>query len=328
MFYMGGNAVKIKFLALLCCCLLLAGCAATEPVAAEAEPEFTVEAAAIALEAEIMEPPPAPAVPVVLECEAPGTLEYRTGEAVVDYSNTADGYVMVQYLKDSNVKMKVRVIGPKTTYTYNLPKGDWSVYPLSDGNGTYKVTVYRNTGGNSYATVMSTGFSVTLRDEFAPFLRPNQYVNYADSPATMAKGEELCTGLTEPLEKVAAVYDYVVDNFKYDYQKAKTVQGGYLPVLDEVLAAQKGICFDYAAVMTAMLRSQEIPCKLVVGYAGSDYHAWISVYTEENGWIDGAIFFDGRTWKRMDPTFASSSERSEKIMKFIETGSYKTKYLY
>ena len=106
------------------------------------------------------------------------------------------------------------------------------------------------------------------------------------------------------------------------------VKSGYLPVLDEVLAEEKGICFDYAALMTAMLRSQKIPCKLVVGYAGATYHAWISVWTEENGWIDGTIFFDGKVWERMDPTFASSSGRSAEIMDFIENGTYTVKYLY
>ena len=118
------------------------------------------------------------------------------------------------------------------------------------------------------------------------------------------------------------------NHFSYDYEKAKTVTSGYLPELDAVLAERKGICFDYAALMTAMLRSQEVPCKLVVGYAGSVYHAWISVWTEDNGWIDGVIFFDGNTWKRMDPTFASSGEGDPEIMEFIQNGTYHALYLY
>jgi transglutaminase-like putative cysteine protease len=59
--------------------------------------------------------------------------------------------------------------------------------------------------------------------------------------------------------------------------------------------------------MTAMLRSQGIPTKLVIGYAGDIYHAWISVYTEEKGWIENAIEFHGNEWVRMDPTFASTT---------------------
>jgi len=66
-----------------------------------------------------------------------------------------------------------------------------------------------------------------------------------------------------------------------------------------------------------------------VGYAGKAYHAWISVWTEDSGWVDGAIFFDGESWQRMDPTFASSGKRSDSIMKYIGDGkNYTEKYLY
>ncbi len=313
----------------------LMGCAPQEETAAVQAgafvPAVTVHALSaevLAREAEALREAPLPAVPVILESTAPGTEEERCGSAVIDFSNHSQGYVMAQYFGTTDARLKLRVTGPTTTYTYNLPKGEWTVFPLSDGNGSYQVTIYENISGNRYACLMAASFEVSLEDEFAPFLRPNQYVNYTDAPNTMDLGAQLTTGLTHPLEKVAAVYDYVVEEFTYDYEKAASVKSGYLPVLDEVLEKKSGICFDYAAVMTAMLRSQEVPCKLVVGYAGKVYHAWISVWTEEDGWIDGAIFFDGQVWKRMDPTFASSSHRSDEIMDFIENGSYVTKYLY
>ena len=321
----------MKIAVFLLSLLLLGGCAEpaqstdTEPTAIETTIETTME---VAEEAAALAEAPPPAVSVVLEAEPSGLRQQQSEDAVVDHSHTEDGYVMVRYLTQTEKRLKVQVKGPSTTYTYNLPVDAWTVFPLSDGDGSYKVVVYQNVTGNKYATVMTADFDVTLADEFAPFLRPNQYVNYTDAPDTMAQGSALCTGLSHPLEKVAAVYDYVVTNIHYDEEKAATVQSGYLPVLDQVLAEKKGICFDYAALMTAMLRSQQIPCKLVVGYAGSTYHAWISVWTEENGWVDGAIFFDGQIWKRMDPTFASSSQRSEEIMDFIENGNYQVKYLY
>ena len=134
--------------------------------------------------------------------------------------------------------------------------------------------------------------------------------HYENATNSIEKAAELTQGITDPLEMVGAVYDYVVNNVTYDKQKAKTVQSGYLPVLDDTLATGKGICFDYAALMVGMLRSQGVPCKLVVGYAGKAYHAWVSVWTEESGWVDGAIFFDGSTWQRMDPTFISSAPPS------------------
>ena len=324
-----------KYLAVLFLCLLLSGCGGKAPEAAPISPPTVAptEAAvtmppAVESEAAALEEAPPPAVSTVLVAEPSGVKEERCDDAVIDYSHTEDGYIMVRYTAQTDKRLKVRLLGPETVYTYNLPLDQWTTFPLSDGNGTYQAAVYINTHDTKYALVMTAQFEVQLRDEFAPFLRPNQYVDYADAPETVATGAALCAGLEHPLEKVAAVYDFAVDALEYDYERAATVKSGYLPVLDAVLAEKKGICFDYAALMTAMLRSQEVPCKLVVGYAGSTYHAWISVWTEENGWVDGAIFFDGFAWKRMDPTIASSNYRSEEIMDFIENGTYTVKYLY
>ena len=321
--------------------LLLCGCTKQQaeqpmPTAAATEPAPTtiptepptlpVETAAA--EVEMLAEEPAPPEFVILEPEASGELVAENDSAVIDYSHTDDGYVMVRFLTETTQRLKVLVQGPETTYSYNLPQDAWTVFPLSDGSGTYQVGVYENTTGTKYAVVLVTEFEVQLADEFAPFLRPNQYVNYLDAEKTVEKGAELTADIEDPLEKVTAIYHFVVSNIAYDYEKAATVKSGYLPDLDAVLEAQTGICFDYAALMAAMLRSQEVPCKLVVGYAGEIYHAWISVWTEETGWIDGFIFFDGQIWKRMDPTFASSGQEDESIQDFIENGTYTAKYLY
>ena len=74
------------------------------------------------------------------------------------------------------------------------------------------------------------------------------------------------------------------------------------------LSTGKGICFDYAALMTAMLRSQGIPTKLEIGYSGEVYHAWISTYIDEIGWVDNVIQFDGKSWSLIDPTLAASND--------------------
>ena len=51
------------------------------------------------------------------------------------------------------------------------------------------------------------------------------------------------------------------------------------------------------------------------------YHSWISVYTEETGWIDKLIEFSGNAWTRMDPTFAAGNDNNRKILKYIGDGS-------
>ena len=320
---------------------LLTGCANTSETVLDTESDLslaqTVEIPAVdtvtifaELEDEAVALASAPAaVPDKVSTSAPGVLEKKNDKAVIDYSNTADGYIMVQYTASTDLRLKVQVKGPATTYTYNLTPQKWEVFPLSDGNGPYQVTVYQNVTGSKYASVLSVSTNVALDDEFAPFLHSNQYVDYDNAPKTVAKAGELIGHMDDPLKQVETVYDYVVSEMSYDKQLASSVQSGYLPVLDSVLEKKTGICFDYAALMTGMLRSQGVPCKLVVGYAGEVYHAWISVWVEGSGWVDGVIWFNGNSWQRMDPTFASSANSSQSILEYIGDGTnYTAKYFY
>ena len=269
------------------------------------------------------------AVPDVLQPVASGEKVSENGKAVIDYSNTEDGYVMIKFVGETDKRLKTQIVGPHTTYTYNLYKGEWGVFPLTDGNGAYQFKVFQNVTGSQYSLVLADGCDVQLKDEFAPFLRPNQYVDYDRSSKAVEKARELTRDISDPLEKVEVIYNFVITALTYDKEKAQTVKSGYLPDLDAVMDAGKGICFDYAALMTGMLRSQGIPCKMVFGYAGSAYHAWISVWTEDEGWVDGVIFFDGTNWQRVNPTFASSGNQSEEIMQYIGNNSnYREKYLY
>ena len=286
-----------------------------------------VENVDTAKEAEVLTESP-PAVPMSVTVSAPGTAVQQNDSAIIDYSNAAYGYVMVQYTASTSSRLKVQVVNT-TTYTYNLKPGRWEAFPLSDGSGSYQITIYQNVVDSKYAAVLSASVYASLNNEFEPFLHSNQYVNYDAAPNAVSMAAYLTGGISDTLGKVEAVYDYVVQNISYDTALASSVTSGYLPVLDNVMATKRGICFDYAALMTGMLRSQGVPCKLVVGYAGSAYHAWISVWVEGSGWVDGVIWFDGYAWQRMDPTFASSGNSSADILAYIGNGAnYSSKYFY
>ena len=267
----------------------------------------------------------------VLTPNAPGIDVYANNSAVIDYSNAADGYICVSWTGGGSPKLKTLVNGPGgTSYQYNLrTDGEYDVFPLSDGDGAYTVGVYKNASGTQYATVLTGTVEARLRNEFAPFLRPNQYVFFTAESQAVKTAAAVCAGASGNLDKVERVYTFVVESLTYDREKARTVTSGYLPDVDAALASGKGICFDYASLMAAMLRSQGVPVKLVVGYTGEAYHAWLNVWSETDGWVDGKIYFNGKEWKLMDPTFASSGNRSDTIMEYIGDGSnYTAKYLY
>lgn len=248
--------------------------------------------------------------PIVLVPQKGGEEVIGSTECSIDLTNKAEGYMFVTYTGDNDdVKLRL-TMADSNEYTYSLPKGD-TIIPFSEGSGEYKIVVYEGIGDGAYATSFDERVEVSLSNEFGPFLYPNQYVWFTDNTKAVSLASQLASGKSCDLEVLASVYDYVVSNISYDYEEAETVQKGYLPDVDEVLDTKKGICFDYAALMTAMLRSQGIPSKLVIGYAGDEYHAWINAYVPDVGWIDEIIKFDGTNWSLMDPTFASNSSVSQ-----------------
>lgn len=272
--------------------------------------------------------PTRPNEPVVLVPARGESEVYGNAVAAIDASNSSQGYIMVAYT-GSNPKVKLQITTPTgMKYTYTL-RGGWEVFPLTGGDGYYQCNVFENVGGTDYVFALSQSIYAEIENEFLPYLYPNQYVNFDASCLTVAKGAELAEGAMDELDVVNAVYNYVISNTTYDYAKASSVKSGYLPDVDEILSSGTGICFDYSAVMVTMLRTQQIPTRLDVGWAGDIYHAWISVYISDIGWINGLIEFDGTTWKRMDPTFACNGGQSESIMQFISNdANYNIKYVY
>ena len=266
--------------------------------------------------------------PKCLEPLADGAVVCANDVATIDASHTGDGYVCVKYTGDvETVKVLITPEGG-ATYTYNLEGHDYEVYPLTCGSTTYKVAVYTLVSGTSYATCLAQDIPVTITNEMGPFLYPNQYVKFDASKKTVAKGKELVEPANTDLEAVTLIYDYVTSNITYDYDKAATVEGGYTSDVDAILSSGTGICLDYSAVMCSMLRSQGIPAHLEVGYAGEAYHAWISVFIKDVGWLNGIIEFDGKDWSLVDPTFAANSSESA-LKQFIGDGSnYTTMFVY
>lgn len=265
--------------------------------------------------------------PKILDPSSPGARICGNEVVEIDMSNASEGYITVHY-KGTNEKVKFQITGPNgVTYTYDLD-GDVDVIPLVAGDGEYNIGCFENISGTEYAIAYTDSVSLVVDNEFGPYLYPNLYVDFDENTEAVALGSELVAESKNDLDAVNAIYRYIVDNIVYDHDFAAIVESGYVPDVDFVLAKKSGICFDYAALMCVMLRSQGIPTRLEVGYAGSAYHAWISTYIEDEGWIDGVIKFDGSSWTLMDPTFAANSEK-ESFEKFIGDGSnYVTVYVY
>ena len=260
--------------------------------------------------------------------DSSGISVYGNDFISIDASNSSEGYIMLQY---SGVASKVRlqVTTPdQTVYSYCMTSEDYETFPLTGGDGNYHMEVYEHAFDDKYALSFSQDISVTLNDEFKPFLYPNQYVWFTPESKAVRLGMELSDKASDDLDYVEQVYNYVIENITYDEEFAAHIPVEYIPDIDQTLKTGTGICFDYASLMAALLRSQRIPTKLVVGYSGTVYHAWISVYLKEAGWVDNIIEFDGNNWSLMDPTLAANND-SASVKKYIGDGdNYTVKYSY
>ena len=253
----------------------------------------------------------------VLVPEAPGSDTLGSSPLTLDVSNITQGYFAAQS-DSADLVTSLQITTPTgVLYSYFIEPGENAVIPFTEGDGDYTVVGYQQIQGEQYAALYSETLTVELENEFLPFLYPNQYVNFSPDSEASKLALSMVSEDTSDVDALKQIYNYVVNNLSYDYDKAETVETGYLPDVDETLSTKTGICFDYAALTTAMLRSCDIPCKLQIGYTGDIKHAWIDVYIQNKGWVTKAISFNGDTWKLMDPTFDANSNGNEAIQEYI-----------
>lgn len=270
------------------------------------------------------------------EFSAPGAVESPSfneegaasqNDGSIDTSSVNKGIVMAHAVSAS--KLKFVVVCGEQMYNYDLP-GDATpiACPINMGNGTYTFSIMRNTGGNNYVETASVQAEVQLESEYAPFLLPNVFCNYTNDSACVAKARELTEGAQNQGDAVRAVCTYIVDNITYDSEKASQLSGttGYVPNPDETFSTKKGICFDFASLGAAMLRSMGIPTKIVTGYVSPNdlYHAWIMVYID-GSWSSAKFSINPQSWSRVDLTFAADSNTSGLVG---DGKTYTDRYVY
>ena len=221
--------------------------------------------------------------------QATGKTVKKDGKMTVDCSNMSQGYIMVKGQKSSKrLKIQIATAGVKLNYDLN-GDGEYEAFPLQFGSGKYQISLYENASGKKYAKEGTVKLSVKMPDELSCFLYPNQYVSYNENtPCVKYTQEELCKGMKDQEEIYETVCNYVKTHFVYDFIKSVTVKPGQLPEIDECWENKRGICQDLSAMTCAMLRSQGIPARLMIGTVGANtYHAWVlAVVNGENKFFD------------------------------------------
>jgi transglutaminase-like putative cysteine protease len=189
-----------------------------------------------------------------------------------------DGVVVVTYPVESDVRYKAMLKKDGEKYYYDLTS-DHVRLPLQMGEGTYEFAILKNVSGKSYSYVYETTFKVDQINNDNLFLNSTVNVDWAQSDLAIPALNGLVNSDMSDAEKLSAIHESLAETLSYDYEKFSKIQGAYLPNIDATFGSRTGICYDFSSLLAAMLRSEGIPTKLVMGYRAdtSVYHAWNEV---------------------------------------------------
>ena len=90
--------------------------------------------------------------------------------------------------------------------------------------------------------------------------------------------DEICAGCETDEEKVQVIYQWIIQNFAYNYDYHAFIQ--YFDIR-KTLRTHKGVCYDLSNLFAALCRSQNIPCYVVDGTpydCSTASHTWNRVY--------------------------------------------------
>lgn len=132
-------------------------------------------------------------------------------------------------------------------------------------------------------------YSPRSNEDLSDFLKPNTLVPITSKIRSLA--EKITKGKKSDLEKVKAIYDYIIKELTYCKDDPRVCGIG-----DTVLTLQykKGICTDYHSLFISLARSLGIPAKFEIGLPVSrdkkegsinGYHCWAKFYLKGEGWI-------------------------------------------
>ena len=249
----------------------------------------------------------------------------------IDIGCAAQGVALVKVSESSiplSKNCKVVASANDKSYQYEvLARDTFYGIPLQMGEGSYTITVYGQVSGTSFYAALGHTFTVNLASSLKPYTASSMMVNFSKGSACVSKANSLCSGISTTDGKVLAIYNWIIENIDYDAALANAITSGevtiYVPEPDRTYESRKGICFDYASLMSAMLRSQGIPTRLVVGQVPQGYHAWNEVYFAGTGWVVVASFnyanIDGSDWVMFDSTFGAGGSSPSKIISTTHT---------
>lgn len=123
-------------------------------------------------------------------------------------------------------------------------------------------------------------------DSVALNFQRNKYYFYAET------AQELAENFTTEKEKCRAIFRWITNNIKYDFD---VMNSNNCEDPQVVYKRKKAVCGGYSSLFKAICEEAKIECKIIIGQAGCTDNCW-------HAW--NIVKLDGK-WYAMDVTWAS-----------------------
>lgn len=153
--------------------------------------------------------------------------------------------------------------------------------------------------------------------------RVTENVNkYLQMPAGFDKTSQLARSITGGIEqdiaKAKKIEKYLRDNYSYSLSVPPPPEG-VNPIEDFLFDSKKGYCEHYATSMVLLLRSLNIPSRIVTGFAGGEVNEYGGYFivrqSNAHSWVEAAI---NGVWMTFDPTPAVILKKPPAYTLFID----------
>ncbi|MEO8300892.1 MAG: transglutaminase family protein, partial [Rhizomicrobium sp.] len=132
--------------------------------------------------------------------------------------------------------------------------------------------------------------SFNLTDDHFDMLGPSRFARPSRELASFMKIADLEKPVGDPLTALKTLQRGIYDSFEYEPGVTEVNSP-----IEIALEQRRGVCQDFAHIMSAIAREWGVPCRYVSGYlyhkgshdrsAANATHAWVEAYLPSLGWI-------------------------------------------
>lgn len=142
-------------------------------------------------------------------------------------------------------------------------------------------------------------------EDLQVYLKPESYIE-SEYPLIKGTAQQLTGSESNPYIKARILFEFVATQMRYNLD-SPIKNTGSINAIEDIQKAgtdlqQGGVCYDYATLYAALLRSQGIPARVISGFKITPFdlgdldrykkidiiynlHAWVEFYLEPYGWV-------------------------------------------